>query len=101
MLSQLLRNAGGWDRFCAAIPDRHDRYKAMSSSLLTEAAKLCVSERIDLVAAIWDSLAAEINTLPLSEDHRPELDRRLTDLEINPEAGEEWSEVRARLERGL
>lgn len=73
----------------------------MNQPLLTEATKLGVSERIELVAAIWDSLAPEINTLPLSEDHRPELDRRLADLEANPETGDKWPEVRARLEREL
>lgn len=58
----------------------------MHSPLLAEAVKLSVSERIDLVAAIWDSLALEINAAPLDEAHRSELDRRLTDLEANPEA---------------
>ncbi|MFZ5930072.1 MAG: addiction module protein [Pseudomonadota bacterium] len=73
----------------------------MNSPLLAEAVKLSVSERIDLVAAIWDSLAQEINADPLDKAHRSELDRRLADLEANPEAGSPWEEVRARLERGL
>ncbi len=71
----------------------------MNSPLLTEAVKLSVSERIELVAAIWDSLALEINSGPLAEEHRSELDRRLADLEANPETGSPWEEVRARLER--
>ncbi len=72
----------------------------MNSPLLAEAAKLDVSERIELVAAIWDSLASEIAALPLSEEHRKELDRRLAEHKTSPEAGEAWPEVRARLERG-
>jgi len=72
----------------------------MSASLLSEAAKLSVSERIDLVAAIWDSMASEIAASPLSEEHQRELDRRLADLETNAESGSPWAEVRARLERG-
>ena len=72
----------------------------MNSTLLTEAAKLSVPERIDLVEAIWDSVASEIEALPLSEEHRLELDRRLADLEANPEAGSPWADVRARLEHG-
>lgn len=71
----------------------------MNAPLLTEAAKLSVPERIELVAAIWDSLALEINALPVTEDHRSELDRRLAELDGNPEAGSPWEEVRARLER--
>ncbi len=71
----------------------------MSASLLTEAAKLSVSERIDLVAAIWDSMALELAAMPVSEEHRAELDRRLASLETNPETGSPWAEVRTRLER--
>lgn len=75
------------------------KIEAMNSTLLTEATKLSVPDRIDLVEAIWDSVALEIEALPLSEEHRLELDRRLADLEASPEAGSLWAEVRARLER--
>lgn len=75
------------------------KIEAMNSTLLTEATKLSVTDRIDLVEAIWDSVALEIEALPLSEEHRLELDRRLADLEASPEAGSPWAEVRARLER--
>jgi putative addiction module component (TIGR02574 family) len=61
--------------------------------------KLSIPERIELVEAIWDTVAADPHAVPLSEDHRAELDRRLADLEANPEAGSPWEEVRARLER--
>lgn len=71
----------------------------MNSTLLTEATKLSVPERIDLVEAIWDTVATDLDALPLSEEHRLELDRRLADLEANPEAGSTWAEVRARLEK--
>ncbi len=71
----------------------------MNSTLLSEASKLSVPERIDLVEAIWDTMASDLDALPLSEEHRLELDRRLADLETNPEAGSQWAEVRARLER--
>lgn len=72
----------------------------MNSPLLAKATKLDVSERIELVAAIWDSLASDIAALPLSEEHRKELDRRLAEHETDHEAGEAWPEVLARLERG-
>lgn len=71
----------------------------MSKSLLNEAAKLSVSERLDLVEAIWDTIAADPAALPLSDGHREELDRRLDDFERDPNAGSPWEEVRARLER--
>ncbi|HEX3532059.1 MAG TPA: addiction module protein [Thermoanaerobaculia bacterium] len=69
------------------------------SPLLAEAVKLSVPERIELVEAIWDTIAADPATLPLSEAHREELDRRLKDLADDPDAGSPWEEVRARLEQ--
>lgn len=76
--------------------------KAMSSPLLDQAQNLTVTERIELVEAIWDTIPddASLEALPLSEEHRLELDRRLADLERDPDAGSSWAEVRARLENG-
>jgi putative addiction module component (TIGR02574 family) len=71
----------------------------MKDSLLAEAAKLSVPERIELVEAIWDTVAADLDSLPVPESHTAELDRRLAELEANPGAESTWEEVRARLER--
>lgn len=73
----------------------------MTSVLLKEAEKLSVSERIELVEAISDTIAdnAGLDVMPLSADHRAELDRRLADLETHPDDESPWEEVRARLER--
>jgi putative addiction module component (TIGR02574 family) len=73
----------------------------MKPSLLQEAQRLPVEERIELVGAIWDTLeeASGPEALSVSAAHRAELDRRLADLEANPDAGSSWEEVRGRLER--
>jgi putative addiction module component (TIGR02574 family) len=73
----------------------------MASPLLDQAQSLSVPERIELVEAIWDTIPpdASLEALPLSEEHRLELDRRLADLEADPHAGSSWAEVRARIER--
>jgi putative addiction module component (TIGR02574 family) len=71
----------------------------MKSALLAEAAKLSPAERIDLVEAIWDTVAPDLDAVPLPESHRAELERRLADWDENPDAGSPWEEVRARLER--
>jgi len=63
--------------------------------------KLSVAERIQLAEDLWDSVAAETGDLPLTEAQAAELDRRLADLERNPEAGESWSVVHARIEQRL
>jgi putative addiction module component (TIGR02574 family) len=73
----------------------------MNAALLEEAKRLSVKERIELAEALWDSVAedADARVLPIPESHRAELDRRLADLEAQPDAGSPWPEVRARLER--
>ncbi len=69
----------------------------MGTNPLPEILKLSVSERIQLVEDIWDSIAAEPDALPLTDEQQAELDRRLADAETNPGGGTPWSEVKARL----
>ncbi len=69
----------------------------MATNPLPEILKLSVAERIQLVEDIWDSIAAEPESLPMSEEQRQELDRRLADQEANPGIGRPWAEVKARL----
>ena len=71
----------------------------MKDFLLTEAAKLSVQERIELIEAIWDTVAADLDGLPIPESHKEELDRRLAEMEANPGAESTWEEVRTRLEQ--
>lgn len=73
----------------------------MKAQLLQEAEQLPVRERIELVEAIWDTVAEEASAeaLPVSAAHKAELDRRLDDLEAHPDAGRPWEEVRDRLAR--
>jgi putative addiction module component (TIGR02574 family) len=71
----------------------------MRKGLLAEAAKLSVSDRIELVEAIWETVRPDLQAVHLPESHRAELERRLADLDEHPDAGSPWEEVRARLER--
>jgi putative addiction module component (TIGR02574 family) len=59
--------------------------------------KLSVAERIMLVEAIWDSIAAEQEPLELTEAQTRELDRRLDAYRASPEDGASWEEVKIRL----
>ena len=69
--------------------------------LEAEARKLPVAERVRLAQALWDSIADEANAdpdvLPLSDEQRAELDRRLADYRAHPEASIPWEEVKAQL----
>jgi putative addiction module component (TIGR02574 family) len=64
---------------------------------LTQITALSVDERIELVQAIWDSIAAETENLELTEDQKIELDRRLADLDARPDDVLTWDQIKARV----
>lgn len=57
------------------------------NSLLDEINQLDLSERLQLVEDLWDSVAARATTLPITEAQREELDRRLAVHHANPSRG--------------
>jgi putative addiction module component (TIGR02574 family) len=59
--------------------------------------QLPVSEKIQLVEDLWDSIAAETSPIGLSPQHIAELDHRLDALEKNPRQGSPWSAVREKI----
>ena len=62
---------------------------------LMDFSHLSVSERLQLVEDLWDSIDDE--QIPIPDWHRQELDRRLAEYRASPEAGIPWEEVRDRL----
>ena len=66
---------------------------------IKEILTLSVAERVQLVEDIWDTIAANPESLPVTAAQRAELDRRKRAHRRNPSAAKPWSEVRARLER--
>jgi putative addiction module component (TIGR02574 family) len=71
----------------------------MSPAQLEEILNLSIEERIQLIEAVWDSIAEHPESLPLTEAQRTELDRRLADHLRDPDAARPWSEVRDSLAR--
>jgi putative addiction module component (TIGR02574 family) len=59
--------------------------------------ELPVSERLRLVELLLDSIAAVPETVPISDELKAELDRRIADFEADPEAGSPWEDVRSRI----
>ena len=58
---------------------------------------LPVSERLQLVEDLWDSIAEVPEAIELSEDQRADLDRRLEAYHKDPETGSPWNEVKERI----
>jgi putative addiction module component (TIGR02574 family) len=48
--------------------------------------ELPVAERLRLIELLWDSIAAEREAVPIPDEIKAELDRRLADFEADPEA---------------
>jgi len=69
----------------------------MSQLAKNDILNLSISERIQLVEDIWDSIATVPESLQLTEDQKAELDRRLDDYHKDPEQGAPWDTVRVRL----
>jgi putative addiction module component (TIGR02574 family) len=64
----------------------------------TEYLKLSVSERIQLVEDIWDSIAAEApDAVGLSQAQKAELHRRLAAHRADPSTSIPWEQVRSKL----
>jgi len=59
--------------------------------------RLSISERIQLVQDIWDSIAEVPDSVSLTDEQKAELDRRLDVYHKNPKGGSPWSLVRERL----
>jgi len=60
--------------------------------------QLSIAERIQLVADIWDSIAAEnAVSVPLSQAHSAEIGRRLAAHDADPGTAIAWEQVRAEL----
>lgn len=67
----------------------------------TKLSKLPVDERIKLVEELWDSIAADQKVLPLTNEQKAELDKRLDAYEADGNRGrlavEAITEIRRKL----
>jgi putative addiction module component (TIGR02574 family) len=76
---------------CARLP-----YMKLSGA---DTLDLPISERIQLVTEIWESIAECPESIELTEATRQLLRARLNAHRKNPTAGSPWSELRERLTR--
>jgi len=56
--------------------------------------KLGLSERLQLVEDLWDSIAREDTPLPVSDAKRDELRRRKARFLMHPASGRSWEQVK-------
>ena len=66
----------------------------MSTLAKADVLSLSVTERIQLVEDIWDTIAEVPEEVGLTTDQKAELDRRLDAYHRNPDEGSPWGMVR-------
>ena len=71
----------------------------MSPSFTADVLRLSITERIQLVEDIWDTIAEVPEAVGLTDEQKAELDRRLAAYHQNPNAGSPWGLVRERIMR--
>jgi putative addiction module component (TIGR02574 family) len=64
---------------------------------MIDIATLSQEERLRLLEQLWDSLSAAPETIPLTDEQREELDRRLDELDREGPTGIPAGEVLSRL----
>ena len=57
--------------------------------------RLGIEERLTLVEEIWDSIASDSNSVPLTDAQRSELDRRIADHEKDPNDVIAWHDAKS------
>jgi putative addiction module component (TIGR02574 family) len=69
----------------------------MSSNLVEIAKSLPLAKRVELVDALWESLADEGYEPPLTPEQAAELDRRLEAHRQDPDSVIPWESIKAEL----
>ena len=66
-------------------------------TVLTEVDSWPVADRLRLMEGIWDSLADQGYAPELTDEIKAELDRRVEEMDRNPDAAIPWETAKARV----
>jgi putative addiction module component (TIGR02574 family) len=70
------------------------------ATVLEQAMHLSVQEKLDLISALWDSMAEHPENIPVPDWQLKELERRIEAQRTNPQPGEPWDEVKREIRNG-
>jgi len=68
---------------------------------LIDIEKLDTDQRLELIEELWESLRANLEGIPVPEEQKTELDRRLDRMESDEAPGVPWEPVRERIQGRL
>ncbi len=66
----------------------------MENLLPNNILELSISERIQLVQDIWDTVAINNQGIPVTDNQKQELERRLNLFEENPQQVAKWEDIK-------
>ncbi len=69
----------------------------MTASLKENILSLSISERIQLVEDIWNTIRAIPESIELTDDQRNTLDERLAAYHKNPNIGFSWKDIKEKI----
>ena len=69
----------------------------MKKITATDALKLSIPERIQLVEDIWDTIAENAEAVELTEEEKRIIDERLDAYHKDPDLGSPWEDVYKRI----
>ncbi|MGA1867040.1 MAG: addiction module protein [bacterium] len=69
----------------------------MSKITASDTLELSISERIQLVEDIWDTIAAKADSVKLRKEEKKIIDERLEAYHQNPDLGTPWGDVFKRI----
>jgi len=68
-----------------------------SERIISEALRLPPADRLEVIDQLWDSIAIAPQGLELTDAQRQELDRRIAEMDANPDSGIPWERVQSEL----
>ena len=101
----IIENVADASAFPAVVRNESDRdldtnmkgETTMKKITATDALELSISERIQLVEDIWDTIIAKASSVELTEEEKNIIDARLEKYHQNPELGSPWEDVYKRI----
>lgn len=70
------------------------------ATVLEQAMHLSVEEKLDLISALWESMAENPESIPLPGWQLQELERRVAEQQKDPQPGQTWDEVKREIRHG-
>jgi len=70
------------------------------ATVLEQAMHLSALEKLDLISALWDSMAENPENIPLPGWQLQELERRIEQQQKDPQPGQTWDEVKREIRHG-